>query len=213
MRSHRLCFFSVFFFLGITAFSWALEVGEVAPEFVVTGATDGEQIKLADFHGKSNVILTTFLQTQQIDTTFISQLQGKTEAFKTKYDAVFVVVVPASVNVAEKQFNSGIELYSDPDSSVAAAYGGSKEMHQAATFIIDKSGHIRGKFYSETATAPPTMAQLESELVKLKRDTPLPTGSPAPDFSLTEADGKTTFTLSDYQGKKNVLVTLLLQTY
>jgi len=79
---------------------------------------------------------------------------------------------------------------------------------EAATFIIDKSGYVRWK-----SAAPPTIEQLEIELAKLRRDKPLEIGSLAPDFNLTEADGKTTFKLSEHKGKKNVLVTLLLQTY
>ena len=107
-----------------------------------------------------------------------------------------------------------------PSGSVARAYGtsqitpaGGKGPHRPATFVIDKSGHIRWAFHGKTAQDRATIEQLDSALSKLKRAIPLKVGSPASDFSLTEADGKTTFTLSDYRGRKNVLATLLLQTY
>ena len=142
--------------------------------------------------------------------------------FKTKYDAVLIMVAPESLTAIERtkeEANSEIELYSDTDSSVTAAFGTltltchGMQMHQPITFVVDKSGHIRWKFYSKTDADRPTMEQLDSELAKLRRSISLPVGALAPDFSPTEADGKTIFTLSKHAGKRNVLAMLLLQTY
>ncbi len=85
------------------------------------------------------------------------------------------------------------------------------DSQETGLFIIDKSGYVRWKHTDKTAY--PTDDDLRTELAKLKRNIPLPLGSSAPDFNLTEADGETAFKLSDYKGKKNVLVSLLLQTY
>ena len=85
------------------------------------------------------------------------------------------------------------------------------EAEETGLFIIDKSGYVRWRHSGETEN--PTLEILTTALAKLKRNTPLSIGAAAPDFNLTEADGKTQFKLSDYRGKKNVLVSLLLQTY
>ena len=153
-------------FLSIATFSWALKIGDDAPDWA----------NLRDYHGKSNVVAAFYLPS---DAGFASKLKSRTEAFSAKYDADIVT------------------QQSDKDAIV----------------IVDKSGHVRWVFDRADNTDRPTIEVIETELAKLKRTEPLPIGSPAPDFSLTEADGKTIFTLSDYNGKKHVLVTLLLQTY
>ena len=84
---------------------------------------------------------------------------------------------------------------------------------EGETLIIDKSGYVRWKFPNDADSAQPLIEQLESELAKLKRDKPLPIGSPAPDFQLVDVETGLLFNLSKYEGKKHVLATLLLQTY
>lgn len=79
--------------------------------------------------------------------------------------------------------------------------------------IIDKSGYVRWKLPKGGEASPPAVKQLESELAKLKRDEPLPIGSPAPDFQLVDVESGLFFSLAKYKGKKHVLATLLLQTY
>ena len=79
--------------------------------------------------------------------------------------------------------------------------------------LIDKSGYVRWKFTNDAGLAESAIGELESELVKLKRDEPLPIGSPAPDFRLIDVESGLPFNLSKYKGKKHVLATLLLQTY
>ena len=165
--------FAVIFFVFAASISQGLEVGDSA---LRTPITSGEvEIKFADFHGKSNLIV---VSKAAGDAEFISQLEQKAGAFEEKYNATLL-----------RLEEEGIIL------------------------IIDKSGYVRWKFPNASDSAQITIEQLESELAKLKRDSPLPIGSPAPDFRLVDAENGLPFSLSKYKEKKHVLATLLLQTY
>ncbi|MCG9127822.1 hypothetical protein JT359_09520 [Candidatus Poribacteria bacterium] len=85
------------------------------------------------------------------------------------------------------------------------------DSNEIGMVIVDKSGYIRWKHLYQTLDFK--AQDLLSELGKLKRSTPLSIDSPIPDFRLTDTDGKTEYALSDYKGKKNVIVNILLQTY
>lgn len=165
--------FVVISFLFTASISEGLEVGDSA---LRTPITSGEtEIKFADFHGKSNLIV---LGKAVGDAEFISQLDQKAGAFETKYDAMLL-----------------------------------RLQEKGEILLIDKSGYVRWKFPSTTDSAQLTIKQFEAQLAKLKREEPLPIGSPAPDFRLMDAETGLLFSLSKYKAKKHVLVTLLLQTY
>lgn len=149
---------------------------EVGDSVLRMPITFGEaELKFADFHGKSNLIVVGDAAKHP---QFISQLERKSEKFKTAYDAT-VLRVQEEIGIC----------------------------------VIDKSGYVRWKFPYASDSAQSTIEELESELTKLKRDEPLPIGSPAPEFRLVDVESGLLFSLSKYKGKKHVLATLLLQTY
>ncbi len=161
------------FLVFTVSISQGLEVGDSVLE---TPFTSGDkQLKFADFHGKSNLIIVGDAAKHP---QFISQLERKSEEFKTAYDATALRV-----------------------------------QEEIGIFVIDKSGYVRWKFLTDAGLAQSAIGEIESELAKLKRDEPLPIGSPAPDFQLVDVENGLLFSLSKYKGKKHVLVTLLLQTY
>ena len=165
--------FIVLLLVLVGSMSEGLEVGD---SVLRTPITSGDkEIKFADFHGKSNLIVMRGLAGKPEVSV---QLEQKVDAFEAKYDAT-------AVHLQE----------------------------EGEILIVDKSGYVRWKFSNAADSAQPVIEQLESELAKLKRDEPLPIGSPAPDFQLVDVETGLPFNLSKYKGKKRVLVTLLLQTY
>lgn len=161
------------FLIFAASVSAGLDVGDSALRTPITSGD--EEIKFADFHGQSNLIVVRDLAGKP---EVSAQLGQKTDAFEAKYDAI-------TVHLQE----------------------------EGEILIIDKSGYVRWKFPNAADSTQPVIEQLESELAKLKRDEPLPIGSPAPDFQLVDVETGIPFNLSKYKGKRHVLVTLLLQTY
>ena len=143
-----------------------------------------------------------------LGTTFTSgDKQIKFTDFHGKFN---LIVISDALKYAE--FNSQLEQKTDVfkekyDATIL------RLQEDSEILLIDKSGYLRWKFLSDAGLAQTAIAELESELVKLKREEPLPIGSPAPDFRLVDAESGLLFSLSKYKGKKHVLATLLLQTY
>ena len=161
------------FFVLTASISHGLKVGDSALETTFTSGD--KEIKFADFHGKSNLIVVSDVAEHS---EFISQLDQQAGVFEAKYDATVLHV-----------------------------------QEEIGILVIDKAGYVRWKFLTDAGLAQSAIGELESELVKLKRDKPLPIGSPAPDFQLVDVETGLLFNLSKYEGKKHILATLLLQTY
>ena len=168
----RYVFVMALFALAVPI-SQGLEVGESALR--TTCASGDKEIKFADFHGKSNLIVVRDVAKHP---ELMSQLEEKASAFEDAYNATLLPL-----------------------------------QEEGEILIIDKSGYVRWKSSNPADSARLTIKQLESELAKLKRDDPLPIGSPAPDFQLVDVESGLPFSLANYKEKKHVLVTLLLQTY
>ncbi len=121
-----------------------------------------------------------------------------------------LIVVSDGLNYAE--FNAQLQQRADTfetkyDAAILRLSTGSE------IIVIDKSGYVRWKSAADAGLAQSAIGELETELVKLKRDEPLPIGLQAPDFRLADADTGLLVSLSQFKGKKHVLATLLLQTY
>jgi hypothetical protein len=143
-----------------------------------------------------------------LKTTFTSgDKQIKFTDFHGKFN---LIVISDALKYAE--FNSQLEQKTDV---FGAKYDATvlRLQEKSEILVIDKSGYVRWKFLNDAGVAQSAIGELESELVKLKREEPLPIGSPAPDFRLVDAESGLPFSLSKYKGKKHVLATLLLQTY
>lgn len=123
------------------------KVGDKAPEFSMEGS-DGKTYKLSDFKGKKAVVLAWYPK------AFTGGCTAECKSFKEKGDALKgmkVAYFTASVDDVKKNtdFAKSLSLdypiLSDPDKSVATAYGvlGKPGFAQRWTFYIDKDGVIR----------------------------------------------------------------------
>jgi len=128
----------------------APKVGDKAPNFTLK-ASDGKTYKLADFQGKKAVVVAWFPK------AFTSGCTAECKSFREKGDVLKefkdLAYFTASVDDAEtnakfaKSLDLDYPILSDPDRSVAKAYGvvsDDKGYAKRWTFYIDKSGIIRG---------------------------------------------------------------------
>ncbi len=133
--------------LGVTAIAEELKVGDKAPPFKLQG-TDGKTYSLDEFKGKKGVVVAWFPKAATRGCTIeCKSLKEHSASLKPLNVAYFT----ASVDTPEdnKKFADDLGLdypiLSDPDKSVAEAYGvlGPKKFANRWTYYIGKDGTIK----------------------------------------------------------------------
>jgi peroxiredoxin Q/BCP len=123
------------------------KVGDKAPEFALKG-TDGKTYRLSDFRGKTAVVLAWFPKADTPGCTkeckSFKENGGALKGMKVSYFTISVDTVEDNQKFAAK-YDLDYPILSDPDKSVAHAYGvlGPRGVAQRWTFYIDKDGVIR----------------------------------------------------------------------
>jgi peroxiredoxin len=154
----------------------AISIGSKAPDFSLkskqsTGVTD---VRLADFLGKSNVVILFFpLAFTSVCTAELCDVSAGLGG----YDALNAKVIGISVDSPfaqeawAKKENIGITLASDLNKKTAAAYGtlledlgGLGSASARAAFVIDKAGVIQ---YAEQTPTPKDLPNFEAVKAKL----------------------------------------------
>lgn len=127
--------------------AWAAGVGDVAPDFTLSGS-DGRLYRLADFRGKKGVVLAWFPKAFTAGCT--AECKSLREA-GGEIPKASVAVFAISVDDAEtnKKFAESLGLdypiLSDPSKATARAYGvlnPANGLAQRWTFYIGKDGKI-----------------------------------------------------------------------
>jgi peroxiredoxin len=142
------------------------KIGSVAPDFKLQ-ATNGQEISLSDFHGKSNVIVFFVRETSCIQCRIhVTQLGKMYDQFRAA-GAEIIVILGEDVERSEKYAN-GIGLpfpiLADPDRAVYQLYELEKYFllfQRTASLVVDKDGIVR---YLKRTTVPNVWLQESREL-------------------------------------------------
>jgi len=126
--------------------SYALEVGDIAPDFSLQGS-DGKVHRLADYRGKETVVLAWFPKAYSrgctIECKSLAENGNLIKEFAVTYFMASVDPVDNNVGFAEEQ-KADFPLLSDPTKKTARAYDVLSEKGYAnrQTFYIGKDGKI-----------------------------------------------------------------------
>ncbi len=155
---HRFASSVICMMLGASA--WALEVGDLAPDFALA-ASDGQTYRLSDFKDKQAVVIAWFPKAYTrgctIECKSLAENGHLIRAFDVSYFMASVDPLEDNIGFATEQ-NADFPLLSDPSKETAKAYGVLGAMGFAArhTFYIGKDGRILA---IDTKVNPPTSAE------------------------------------------------------
>ncbi len=147
-------------------------VGAPAPDFTFN-TTSGETVTLAQYKGKSNVLLAFF--PLAFTSTCTAEMCSFTEDY-AQFQQKDVVVLPVSVDAVPSlkafrdHYKMGVELASDFKREASRAYGTLMEhtfFSNRAYFLIDKQGILRWAFVEETPGTKRENAEILAEIAKL----------------------------------------------
>jgi thioredoxin-dependent peroxiredoxin len=144
-----------------------LKVGDAAPDFTLKGS-DGKTYSLSDFKGKKAVVVAWFPKAFTGGCTAqCKSIAENADAFKGMEVAYFTASVDKPEDNAKfaSSLNCDYAILSDPDKTVAKAYGvlSPRQMANRWTFYIDKDGKIAAidKKVNTKAAAPDMAAKLK----------------------------------------------------
>jgi peroxiredoxin Q/BCP len=149
---------------GAQARAAELQVGDMAPDFTLTGS-DGKTYKLSEFRGKKAVVLAwfpkAFTQGCTIECKSLAANGDKIRAYDVAYFMASVDAVDGEKGnkaFAESE-KADFPILGDPTKEVATAYGvvhPERGFAMRWTFYIDKDGKIAA---IDKAVKPPTSAE------------------------------------------------------
>jgi peroxiredoxin len=154
----------------------SLTIGQKAPDFTLKNS-DGEDVSLADFKNKKNVVLLFFpLAFTSVCTDELCHVRDDYQKFESLNAQVLGISVDSFFTL--KQFkdsqNYNFPLLSDFNKTTANAYGaiydeffGMKGVAKRSAFVVDKEGTIKYAEVLEKASELPDFEKIKKTLSSL----------------------------------------------
>lgn len=139
----------------------AIEIGQQAPDFALKGTQGDAPVRLADFHGKKNVVLLFFpFAFSPVCTTEMCSLRDSFAQYGKLNAEVLGLSIDSPFTLAAWARQEGLpfSLLSDFNRTTSRAYDvlyedlmGLQGVSKRAAFVIDKQGVVR---YAEVCPTP-----------------------------------------------------------